>query len=51
MRALVLPEEEYAHICIDTLDELVQTWEKMFQDNFGLSNMIYNVHLFVRISS
>ena len=50
VRALVLPEEEYAHISVDTLNELVATWEKMFQDNYGLTNMIYNVHLFVSIS-
>ena len=51
VRALVLPEEEYAHISVDGLNELVTLWEKMFQDLFGVTNMVYNVHLFVSINN
>ena len=49
IRVFILPEQEYSRFSADVLDGLLSEWQALFQDNFGLSSMVYNVHLWVRM--
>ena len=46
-----MPDEEYSRFSDVTLDRLLADWQVQFEENFGVHNMVYNVHLWVRMSS
>ena len=45
-----MPDQEYSRFSRDVLDALLTKWENMFEDLFGLQNMVYNVHLWVSMA-